>query len=484
MRKRENIGAMRKRETPSAGRRLFLSLTGALGIMLGITIPFWCSGLDISVQSLFFAGGTWPLDAHPVVQLLYRYGSLPGLLLAVGAVVLLVRGGNSARSFEWRRAGAALLLTLVIGPGLMVNAISKKYSGRPRPREISIYGGSWEFRQVFEFGTPGRGQSFPAGHPSMGFLFFSLYFSFRRKRPGIARTALVGGGIYGGLVGVGRIVQGAHFLSDVLWSGGMVWMAARVAHFLTGDEEGENSPRSWWGRRRSSLASITMGIGMIAVLAAAFLLGAPYYFETHYSWNPEARPAVIVLDLERARVRIRSGGGEPGLHFTARGFSPKSSSYEGEFFGGPDGLVLRSRKSGFFAELTGDVELILPPVGIDSLVIRCGRGEIDFAATSPIKRVLLETKRGRISWRGDCPVEKAMLRNGHGDIRFAGLMVPKHLMLMAPEGEADLARVSFSGGIWIPHGSGDNPTNKFLMDSTSRQAYVKARTIISPRPES
>lgn len=448
-------------------------------VLVGVTIPFWLLDIDISLQSLFFRNGGWPLDAHPLVQLLYRYGSLPGLVLAAGAVVILVRGGNSARSLEWRRAGAALLLTLVIGPGLMVNAVSKKYTGRPRPREISVFGGSWEYRQVLDFGTPGRGQSFPAGHPSMGFLFFSFYFSFRRKRRGIARAALAMGGVYGGLVGFGRIVQGAHFLSDVVWSGGMTLIAARTAHFLTADQGEGSTQSSWWGKKRTRPVSIAIGICMIALLAGAFILGAPYYSETRFSWDPGNPPALLVLNLDRARIRIRSDGRNGGVIFKSRGFAPKSSYYMGEFSAGPDCLVLRSRRSGFFAELTADVELVIPPDGVDTLMIRCGRGDVYFSLSTPIKRVYIETGEGHIAWRGSGRVADAVIRNANGGILFAGSRLPDHLTVMAPRGTAELTTGFFKGDSWITGGDETLQVRTAILETPPAQICVKARGIIS-----
>jgi membrane-associated PAP2 superfamily phosphatase len=64
-------------------------------------------------------------------------------------------------------------LTSIVGAGLIVNALLKEYTGRPRPREVVEFGGNWEYRAALELGIPGQGQSFPCGHCTMGFIFAS-----------------------------------------------------------------------------------------------------------------------------------------------------------------------------------------------------------------------------------------------------------------------------------------------------------------------
>lgn len=52
------------------------------------------------------------------------------------------------------------------------------------------------------------------------------FFIYRRRKPAVARCWLVGGTVFGLLMSYARIAQGGHFLSDVLWSWGMVYLTA------------------------------------------------------------------------------------------------------------------------------------------------------------------------------------------------------------------------------------------------------------------
>lgn len=71
-----------------------------------------------------------------------------------------------------------------------------------------------------------EGRSFPSGHSSVGFALLALWFIWRRERPDWALWGLGAGLLFGYAIGLARISVGAHYLSDVIWSG---WMMAGVA---------------------------------------------------------------------------------------------------------------------------------------------------------------------------------------------------------------------------------------------------------------
>jgi membrane-associated PAP2 superfamily phosphatase len=70
------------------------------------------------------------------------------------------------------------------------------------------------------------GGSFASGHAAMGFYLLVPYFLLRRRAPARAAALLVVGLAFGTLVGLARMVQGAHFPSDVLWALGFVYLTA------------------------------------------------------------------------------------------------------------------------------------------------------------------------------------------------------------------------------------------------------------------
>ncbi len=125
----------------------------------------------------------------------------------------------------WQRHGIRkplyLLLVLLLGPGLIVNGILKAESGRARPHQIQIFGGVQNYSAPFHHADQCQENcSFVSGHAAMGFWFLTLGWASGRRR-----WFWFGVGL-GALVGLGRILQGGHFFSDVLFSFWVVYLVA------------------------------------------------------------------------------------------------------------------------------------------------------------------------------------------------------------------------------------------------------------------
>ena len=183
--------------------------------------------LDLKIALHFYGGdGVWPMDRQPAIQLLYRFGTWPaiGATIIAGAILLV----SFARTELVRFRGLALFLALVmaIGPGLIVNSVFKQNFGRPRPRETMQFGGDKAFLPVWQPDFSQEATSFPSGHASMSFYWICLgVFFWERNRRSASVWLIVGLG-YGSLMGYARIVQGGHWLSDVLWSAGFVYLTS------------------------------------------------------------------------------------------------------------------------------------------------------------------------------------------------------------------------------------------------------------------
>jgi lipid A 4'-phosphatase len=175
--------------------------------------------------------GGWERGRDFPWGLLYDYGEFLGLALTAAAVVFWVASIKGKIGREYARPCLVVILTVVLGPGLLVNGILKNYWGRPRPVEISRFGGEWEYRKVWDPGIPGRGKSFPCGHCSMAFSVASAA-AFFPIHPVMATGALVVGVSYGIIMGVARIAQGGHFPTDVLWSGVLVLVLVATLYYV------------------------------------------------------------------------------------------------------------------------------------------------------------------------------------------------------------------------------------------------------------
>ncbi len=177
-------------------------------------------GIDLTVSSWFwdpvrhvFVGRTW----GPAEWV--RRDMPPWLLGAAAYVAVLWLAGEAMGQVFLgisRRVALYLLGSLALGPGLVVNSILKDHWGRPRPSTILEFGGSHAYVAPMAI-TDGcaRNCSFPSGHAALGFWLVAVaLLAPPRWRPWAIGAAAVAGA----LVGLVRIAQGGHFLSDVVFS--------------------------------------------------------------------------------------------------------------------------------------------------------------------------------------------------------------------------------------------------------------------------
>ena len=177
-------------------------------------IDLWVSGLFFRPEAGFYLKDVWWAVAI--------YESIPIIAVTVGVGSLLVLILNLVRR---RQAGPLsnrfLLFTLAalaVGPGLVVNAGLKDHWGRARPRDVTEFSGQKRFTPALQpTDQCARNCSFVAGHPSVVFWLAAFGFAAatRKRRNWIFAAAAT----LGLVAGFGRIVQGGHFLSDVVFSG-------------------------------------------------------------------------------------------------------------------------------------------------------------------------------------------------------------------------------------------------------------------------
>lgn len=181
--------------------------------------------LDQSVSGLFYrSGGGFFLYDNPVIRVIHD--AVPPL--AVGSGIVLVTAlawtrwtGRNVAGLSWR-AAAYLLAVLIVAPGLLANTVLKDNWGRARPSQTIEFGGKKAFTPALRISDQcDHNCSFVCGHAAMAFTPMALAFVLRSRRQ--RRWALAGGLGFGGLVGMVRIIEGGHFLSDVLFAGLLIY---------------------------------------------------------------------------------------------------------------------------------------------------------------------------------------------------------------------------------------------------------------------
>ena len=208
-------------------RRSFFILLFSL-----ITATLICvlTNADIRAASLFYqVGEGFPIGNLQPWRFLYRYGEWPAFAMAIIAALLVVAGYIRPSLTRFRRQALFIAFLLIIGPGILTNSVFKDHWGRPRPHKVDIFGGTMVFHQPWQPGPAPKNASFPAGHPTAAFYMSAPYFILReRKHRRQALLWLWGGILYGCVMGVARIIQGGHFLTDVIWSAGFVYLTAML----------------------------------------------------------------------------------------------------------------------------------------------------------------------------------------------------------------------------------------------------------------
>ncbi len=181
------------------------------------------TGVDLTVSHSFYrVSSGWYLADRVPWRWLYLYGQYPAIVLAVGALVVLLASWWRLSWHRYRRRCLFLVLVVALGPGLIINTVLKPGWGRPRPRQIQAFNGEKTYRGWWQPAGLGAGKSFPSGHASMGFVMLAGIILIPRQRVGFRVVGVMSALGYSGVMSAARIVQGAHFLSDVLGAGVVV----------------------------------------------------------------------------------------------------------------------------------------------------------------------------------------------------------------------------------------------------------------------
>jgi lipid A 4'-phosphatase len=295
----------------------FLALQ--LAALLIISIVFVLFDLDRKISGYLFRPHVGFYMRHqPLWVWLYEYGTLPGVALALAALMGWGASFWVERLKPYRRPCLLVVLTIVIAAGLLVNAVFKHYWGRPRPNQTIEFGGYWDYRNIFPPGTPGKGRSFPCGHCAMGFVFLSMW-GFRRQCKPLAVGGAVTGIVLGGLLSATRVVQGGHFVSDTIWSLGLVTMTTTVLYDLI-------IRRSYKGRGSLSpirkIGVLVVTVAAIVMICLGFLTRRPYFDTNRYRFDltgairkidivTNADPVCLIIayaDQANGRVRVDTSG--------------------------------------------------------------------------------------------------------------------------------------------------------------------------------
>ena len=201
-----------------------------MALLLLVDVP----RLDFALANLFYDPQTGFIGRHSAFleDVLHDRAKQAVIVLGVLAVAGFVASLLPTRLRPLRRPLGYLVLALGISTAIVTPL--KAVTAVQCPWSLAEFGGVEPYSPLLGHHVfvdkPGR--CWPGGHASAGFSLLALYFVLRDRRPRLARGALVGALALGSLFSLGRMMQGAHFLSHNLWTLLFDWMISLVCYRL------------------------------------------------------------------------------------------------------------------------------------------------------------------------------------------------------------------------------------------------------------
>lgn len=200
--------------------------------VLCLILILWISEtthLDLWVQDFFYQRQTatwWIWKDDPLLQLIFYSGvKIVFVLVGCGLLIGWLLAWRKKFFIQYQKPFSLLLLALILIPSLI--STLKNITNVHCPWSIQRYGGGVPYVGVFdsypiEFKSERPGKCFPAGHPSGGFAFMMLFYSFNSRKARL--YGLLFGLSLGWTLGLYQMFKGAHYVSHVMVSMLLAWI--------------------------------------------------------------------------------------------------------------------------------------------------------------------------------------------------------------------------------------------------------------------
>lgn len=385
-------------------------------VLCSVLILFTCVishfELDLSIAQTFYKNNSWHLSKKQPWNFIYHYGTYPALIIGLCSILTLFGSFSIDKLTRYRKEALYILLVLIIGPGLLVNSTFKDHWGRPRPREVKEFGGKWEFREVWEPGVPGKGKSFPCGHCSMGFFLITIYFAYRNKNKFVKYGAIPLALLHGGLMSFARMMQGGHFLSDTIWSAGLVFLSSILSYYALYELPRPNDMHVWKrlntvSRKWKIVWTVLLTTTGCAIILWALLLSKPLYKEFQHVIELDSAIKVVNLNINNQagdiEIYIDDIDESSRINSSLNGFGYLNKNIRSNFDKKIEHDTLYATFSlhteGYFNELTGKTVVLLDDDYLAMIYARTEEGDIIFHPSthdSIILSIELEAPHGEI----------------------------------------------------------------------------------------
>lgn len=235
------------------------------GLFFALAVFSKAPGLDLLVSANYFslAQGFFHRQ-DPMVLALYDWTPRLGRGLVVALMVYALMAPLVSRWFSrqgraglaaqcigpWRHAAVIALCCALLGNGLVIEGALKNFMGRPRPVQVVQFGGTDTYQGPFAIGQdPPNHRSFVSSHAAAGFALISLGLTCG---PVWRRRWFLIGLVSGSVVGLGRMMQGGHFLSDIIFAFYAVWLSCELVAWIDRRRVARRAPPTRIRRRRAT----------------------------------------------------------------------------------------------------------------------------------------------------------------------------------------------------------------------------------------
>jgi membrane-associated PAP2 superfamily phosphatase len=244
----------------------FFALLIGVAFTAIMTLVFYFTYLDLSITSFYYVDVAPHFPVGDTMPWAFFNQKDEILLYAMAAIVvfLIIFGASVKRFRPFLVYGLFMLVSYLIGPGLIVNVLFKGnndlgfYIGwsRPRPDETTFFGGTADFYRIWEpaflDGLNDTNSSFPSGHVTVGAIFIVIFLAFNnvdfiarifgeKTRAKVAiinlikYSGLVAAIVLGIIFSISRISAGRHFASDCMYAFFFTWLPAAVLYYWVFD---------------------------------------------------------------------------------------------------------------------------------------------------------------------------------------------------------------------------------------------------------
>lgn len=201
-------------------------------LIMGLLLIFDPTELDFLISKAFYVSGVGFIGQNNfwLENILHHRAKQVVIVFAILVAVSFFISIFFKRFHPLCRPLGYVLLAIILSTGIVTPL--KILTAVHCPWSLSDFGGSESFSALLDTRAPSEkpGRCWPGGHASTGFSLIALFFFLRDRRPRSAYVALTIALLMGTVFSVGRIMQGAHFLSHNIWTLLINWIICLLCY--------------------------------------------------------------------------------------------------------------------------------------------------------------------------------------------------------------------------------------------------------------